>query len=50
MKMTQFATQRVRAFSFQNFAKENTVKALLSPRGAFLISGPKRGGLLERGA
>ena len=47
--MMRFATQRVRAFSFHNFAKENTVKALLSPRGAFLISGPKRGGLIREG-
>ena len=27
------------------FPVQNTVKALLSPRGAYLILGPKRGGL-----
>ena len=27
----------------------NTVKALLSPRGAYLILGPKKGGTYKRG-
>ena len=28
----------------------NTVQALLSPRGGYLISGPKRGGLIREGS